>query len=159
MQIMKMVVCTCRGIGPIMQSRVERGSGVAARGRNDLLSGRLAVSPVTGDQLSVYAGTRLNGNGFVSDITTYFTPINELDAFAGNDVADDFAGDRNILRTNVAMNLAGGSDKDPPRLAIRLFEISLEFAIDTYAFVDMQCALEACGVTNDGTYALHGLAV
>jgi hypothetical protein len=45
------------------------------------------------------------------------------------------------------MNFAGRSDQDPTRIAIRLLQISLEFAIDAYALVDMKRALKARGVT------------
>ncbi len=132
-----------------MQSTVTRGSAVTARGLNDLLGSRLAVSLVAGDQLSMHTGAGFDGNGFVGDIAADLTSIDELDAFAGDDVADHLAGDRNILRTNVAMHFTGRSDQDPTRLAIRLLQISLKFAIDAYALVDMKRALQASGVTKD----------
>ena len=141
------------------QSTGGPDSAVAACGLNNLDGGRLAFSLVTCDQLSMDTRAGFDGQGFVGDIAANFTPIDELNALAGDDIADDLTSDRNVLCANVTMNFAGGADQDPARLAIRLLEIAHEFAIDAYALVDMKRTLEARGVTEHRTYALHGLAM
>jgi hypothetical protein len=134
-------------------------SAAAAHGRNDLKGGRLAVGLITCNQLSVYAGTGLNGDGFVGDIAAYFTAVNQFNAFAGNNIADDFAGNGDVLCTNVAMNFSAGSDDDPARVTIRLLEVAFQLAINAHALVDMQRAFKSRGGTQHGADALQSLAM